>query len=471
MDTLRLRGRTPWIALPLIALALTIAFVASSNRASGAVSPPLDTDVDAQLGAVSPPLNTAVDVQLGFNFLFVSWASDAAEDGTVEYGPTGTIVQPGDGTVATDVRGALGTRVNQNTHFVEITGLAAGTYDFIIDSGGTIAGPFPVTLPTAISDSSFPASNGVVFRQGGVNPALECLVSTYVTNSVGDRSAAIISITDGTAGSYSATLSSLYTEDYSGKFSFALPDTDSATVTITSEAKCGDGEFGSFTGATADITQANLPNGTVVAYTGVDFEVAPLPAWSIADQAFDEGVGSAEVQFNLSQVSGVDETIQFVTSNGTATIGEDFGTQSSGLQVSGSAVVLAGMTSTTSSVPIIDDPKDEIDEDFTITLSSPTGSGDALIADGTGVMTINDNDAPPLASVPGTFTVPEPGDNTTSLADVPVTLSEISDFQVTVNYSTTDITADSSEDYVAASGSVIIAPGSSSANISITING
>ena len=129
------------------------------------------------------------------------------------------------------------------------------------------------------------------------------------------------------------------------------------------------------------------------------------------------------------------------------------------------------MTSTTSSVPIIDDPKDEIDEDLTITLSNPTGSGDALIADGTGIVTINDNDAPPLASVPATFTVPEPGDNTTDTADVPVTLSEISDFQVTVNYSTTDVEANSPEDYVAASGSTIIPPGSSSANIPITING
>ena len=221
---------------------------------------------------------------------------------------------------------ACSSRVNQNAHFVEIVGLAPGTYDFIIDSSGTVDGPYSVTLPGPITDNFFPFLSGVVSRQGGSSPALECLVSTYVTNTAtGSRSAAIISITDGSDGSYSAAVSSLYSDDYSGQFSFTLPETDSATVTVTSGVKCGDGEFGSFIDATADLTKTTLPpaNVVVVAYTDVNFELAP--AWSVADQAFDEGVGSAVVQFDLSQVSTVDETIQFTTSNGTATAGEDSG--------------------------------------------------------------------------------------------------------------------------------------------------
>ena len=82
-------------------------------------------------------------------------------------------------------------------------------------------------------------------------------------------------------------------------------------------------------------------------------------------------------------------TVQFSTSNGTATAGSDY------TAVTNQTVTFNdGDTSKTVSVAITNDAFDENDETVNLTLSSPGGSG-ALGSPATAILTINDDDATP----------------------------------------------------------------------------
>ena len=202
--------------------------------------------------------------------------------------------------------------------------------------------------------------------------------------------------------------------------------------------------------------------------------VAPLPTWSIADQSFSEGVGNAVVEIVLSQTSGVDELVDFATTQGTANSsapGQDYGNS----EVSGTVTIPAGETSTTTTIPIIDDGLDEPDETFTITLSNPTGSGGATIGDGTGIITITDDDDTPTVSMAVATASIDEGDTGTSTISLTADLSAVSGLPVTVTYSTFvtgTSAAAAGNDYVGVTGgTLLIAAGDPGGTIQIVING
>ena len=100
------------------------------------------------------------------------------------------------------------------------------------------------------------------------------------------------------------------------------------------------------------------------------------------------------------------------------------------------------------------DTLDELDETFTVTLSDPSN---ATIADGIGLGTILDDDAPPVLSV-NDVTVTE-GDSGTVNAVFTVTLAPVSGRAVSVDWATADGTAGSPADYDAAGGPLTFAAG------------
>jgi post-segregation antitoxin (ccd killing protein) len=125
-----------------------------------------------------------------------------------------------------------------------------------------------------------------------------------------------------------------------------------------------------------------------------------------------------------------------------------------------------GSTSQNIAFAVLGDTRDEDDETFTVNLSSPTN---AVIGTGTGVATIVDNDATPSLSI-NSNSLTE-GNSGTATVNLTVTLSAASGRTVTVNYATADVTATAGSDYVATSGTLTFAPGTTTQTVTVTVNG
>lgn len=118
-----------------------------------------------------------------------------------------------------------------------------------------------------------------------------------------------------------------------------------------------------------------------------------------------EGEGTIDFTITLSAPSSQPVTVRVSTNSGTATEGVDF------IAVDNLDVVFpAGTVSRTVTVPTIEDPGDEPDESFTLDVDNATN---ATIADGQGVGTIVDDDAPAGATrnIRAVSVATQPGQN------------------------------------------------------------
>lgn len=202
-----------------------------------------------------------------------------------------------------------------------------------------------------------------------------------------------------------------------------------------------------------------LDSGTEDA--GVD---AGIPELTIQDSAAQEGQsGTATINFavSLSKPSDTEVTVAWATSDGTASAtngGTDY------VASSGTLTFPAGETTAQVSVTVNGDTLDEDDETFSVTLSNPTN---AILASDTARGTIQNDDTSPNLSVSGS-SVSEGDTGTTSL-DFTVTLDTASGRQVTVDYATSDATANEGSDYTAATGTLVFAPGETTKTVSIAV--
>jgi chitinase len=188
-----------------------------------------------------------------------------------------------------------------------------------------------------------------------------------------------------------------------------------------------------------------------------------LPVLSVNDTTVvegDAGVTTATFTISLAPASGRSVTVNWATTAGTATAGTDY------VATSGVRTIAAGSTSATVNITVNGDTVDEPNETFGISLSGPTN---ASLGDAAGVATIADDDAAPVLSVNDT-SVTE-GNAGTVTATFTISLSGPSGQAVSVNWATTAGTATAGTDYLAASGGRTIAAGSTSATVSITVNG
>jgi hypothetical protein len=126
----------------------------------------------------------------------------------------------------------------------------------------------------------------------------------------------------------------------------------------------------------------------------------------------------------------------------------------------------AGSTSQSITVAVKGDTLNEGNETFVVNLS---GGVNATIADSQGVGTIVDDDPLPSVTI-ADLSITE-GNTGTKSATFTLTLSAASGRTVSVNYATANGTATAGSDYVAKSGTVTFAAGTTTQTISITING
>jgi len=207
------------------------------------------------------------------------------------------------------------------------------------------------------------------------------------------------------------------------------------------------------------------PDGTILErFSGVRdtdelvrLVVAHVPGLSVADVTVNESAGNATVTVTRSS-SGSASTVNFTTVPGTAGA-TDFSARSGVLSFS------ANQLSATVVVPIANDAIDESAETFSLSLSNAVG---AVISDGTGVITIADDDPTPELTIDDVRGAE--GTGSTTPFTIPLHLDRPSAFSIVVSYAMVAGTA-TSKDVVLTSSSITIPSGQTTANITASVIG
>ena len=153
-------------------------------------------------------------------------------------------------------------------------------------------------------------------------------------------------------------------------------------------------------------------------------------------------------------------SVRYITSNGTATAPADFNSQT------GVVTFAPGTTTQTVTVSVVGDTINEINETFSLNLTSPTNLN---LADSLGVATIIDTD-PVRQLIIGDITVIETSTGTTN-AVFNVGLSQASTLTTTVVYSTANGTATAPSDYTATTGTLTFLPGEILRQVTVPVVG
>jgi glucose/arabinose dehydrogenase len=181
--------------------------------------------------------------------------------------------------------------------------------------------------------------------------------------------------------------------------------------------------------------------------------------FSAASYQTTENGGSATVIVSRSGGLGGGMSVQYSTSNGTASAGSDY------TATSGTLIFDAGVTSRSFQVPITNDTQDEANETVTLSLSNPAG-GAVLGTRRTALLTLVDNDAGgTLSFSASTYQRNEDG----SSIWIKVLRTGGAASGVAVGYTTSPGTANPTTDYTHASGTLIFAAGQSSAGFTVLL--
>jgi YD repeat-containing protein len=192
----------------------------------------------------------------------------------------------------------------------------------------------------------------------------------------------------------------------------------------------------------------------------------PMISLTTAEDGLKEHLGPWTGVVQLTTATGSPTTcpvtVSYQAVAGSATAGSDF------TATAGTLTFLPGTVSGTTlpiQVPITNDNVFEVDETFTLTLS--TAVGGTLGAPAVATVTIDDEDPYPAVSIAGTA-IPE-GTAASPTATLQVTLSGPTAFPVSVWYSTVPGTAGAPADFIATSGILQIPPGLTSGAIQVPI--
>lgn len=186
---------------------------------------------------------------------------------------------------------------------------------------------------------------------------------------------------------------------------------------------------------------------------------------TVADVDVQERTGStatAVFRVTISPPPVVAATIEFTTANGTATAGSDY------TPFSGVVVFLPGQPSVDLPVEVLGDALEEPAETFTMRLSSAVG---AVIQDDRATATIVDDDTSvPVSAFSVLDTTVTEKTGASSFAVFRVLLTPASPSSASVDYTTEDGTALSS-DYLQARGTLVFNPGQTERQVQVEVFG
>jgi arylsulfatase A-like enzyme len=187
------------------------------------------------------------------------------------------------------------------------------------------------------------------------------------------------------------------------------------------------------------------------------------PEVSIADASVIEGdIGNSVIQLtvSLSAPSPDEIAVSFSTTDGTARQEEDY------IAASGTVTFPPGEIVRDIGVVVLGDELGEPNEDFVVNIIGTTG---ASIGDPQGMGTILNDD--PFASLSvGDVSLLE-GNAGFTQASFAISLSDASADPVSVTFTTIDGTAVAGSDYTSTSGDLLLAPGETSAIVSVPVRG
>ncbi|MCW2999091.1 MAG: retention module-containing protein [Solirubrobacterales bacterium] len=215
---------------------------------------------------------------------------------------------------------------------------------------------------------------------------------------------------------------------------------------------------------TFGVVLSNAVNGTITDGTAVgtitDDDGPTATVVDVTVGEGDTGATTATLDVALSAVSVQDVSFTYTSANDTAVAPTDYDAVPAGQVL----VIPAGSQHGSITVPVRGDTLDEADERFRVTIATPVH---ASIADGTGIVTITDDDATPGVLAPD-LSVTE-GTGGTTVAKLAVSLTTASGRPLQVGYTTQDGSAVAGTDYEAASNTVTFAPGETTKEISIPV--
>lgn len=191
------------------------------------------------------------------------------------------------------------------------------------------------------------------------------------------------------------------------------------------------------------------------------------PKLSISDATVvesDSGQTLVQLTVTLSKPLDTSLTVSYATEDGTAVA------SSGDYQAStGTVVFAAGQTVQTITVAVNGDLEAEAAESFIVRLQENATAG---LADATGLVTVTDNDSPPVMTV-ADATVVEGGDGEFAVLRFVVSLSRAvkNGETVSFDFATVPNTALAGEDFVHATGTVVFAAGETSRYVDIVIPG
>jgi hypothetical protein len=187
---------------------------------------------------------------------------------------------------------------------------------------------------------------------------------------------------------------------------------------------------------------------------------APKVQFSSTNYSVSELGGTATITVTLNVTSETSVSVNYATSDGTATAGagNDY------LTASGPLTIPAGQTSATFDVTILNDAALESIETVNLALSGPTNG--VLGTPSSAVLSILDDDSPPTVQFsPAAVSVNEGNGS----ADIEVSLSVAAGLPVTVTYATSDGTATAGADYTATNGQLVFNIGETSKTFNVPL--
>jgi hypothetical protein len=300
--------------------------------------------------------------------------------------------------------------------------------------------------------------NDVAITEGNAGTS----IATFTVTRTGGTAAFDVNYAtaDGTA-----TAGSDYVGQPTGTVSFATGDltkTISVTVNGDTTVELNETFFVNLLSATngGTITKSQ-GTGTITN----DDSAPGVGNISINDVTITEGnAGTSIATFTVTRSGGTAAfDLNYATADGTATAGSDYVGQPTG------AVSFAtGDLSKTISVTVNGDTTVEPDETFFVNLLSATNDGTIVKSQGTGTIT-NDDSAGGVGNISINDVTITEGNSGTKVATF--TVSHTGSAAFSVNYATANSTATAGSDYVAASGTLNFAAGTSTQTVSVTING
>ena len=324
------------------------------------------------------------------------------------------------------------------------------TVTIAADAGYRVGTPASATV--AIEDDDLPI---YTLNLAGTATRTEANEDLAFTVTIGESPVVEVTV-DWATSEGTAKAGSDYT-DASGTVTFAAADTalsKSFTVAIVDDTQ--DEPQEQFTVSLSNAQGATINTGTATVTITDDDE----PALSIGDETVQEDVtgGMIGFQVDLSLPSALEITVDYATTDGTATAPADYA------ETSGTLTFAAGATTHTVAVAVVNDGDDEAaTETFTVTLSNPSAT--ATLGDHSATGSIVDDDGPPTLSL-------EDASATEGAAAMvfAVKLSGTATSDVSATWSTRDGTATAPDDYTAVTaGTVAIPAGDTEASLTVQL--